>query len=149
MSEESDDYIVSYFHDSDSDFSDTLMDSQEMRPGFSSNLDPPGTILEEDYQLSDLCVNGHNGTWMDSTKNSHLANFSMELLSQSMMFPGQTFRFPAPNKNLYDVDLDGFDDVIEGKKQVSVPPGKCMQLQIETLSFSDPIIVSIFLTLGN
>lgn len=124
LSEESDDYIVSYFHDSDSDFSDTLMDSQELRPGFSSNLDPPGTILEEDYQLSDMCVNGHNGTWMDNTKNSHLANFSLELLSQSMMFPGQAFRFPACSQNLYDVDLDGFDDVIEGKKQVPVPPGK-------------------------
>lgn len=143
LSEESDEEdIVGYFeHDSDSDLSDNLMESQELEPGFSSNLQTEklhnqdisnGPSLSSLNKTSDSqnifqhIGDGDPSVWSNPTEQDSLVHFSSELFSSSMNFLGQNFRLSPQNSRIYERDVEDFEnyrDVIQGTKDVSVPPG--------------------------
>ena len=133
LSDESEDEVVGFYEDSDSDMSDSLMKSQELDLGFAANPDTDtcnsnsvtdNSISSKHVQIkqdssSEFLPSVFGGTdqskiWADLNKNDNLATFSSELFSTSV---------PFLSVNLKQ-QTDGFDnDVIQGKKQVSVPPG--------------------------
>ena len=126
MSDESEDEPLGFYDDSDSDMSDSLMKSQEMEPGFAAN---PDTDLAEtnmdginlppqkpDFVSPLFPDSDPSKIWSDSTRYDSLASFSSELFSSSVPFLGGNFKLSQQN--------EGFDnDVIQGTKQVPVPPG--------------------------
>ncbi|KAJ8304270.1 hypothetical protein KUTeg_017853 [Tegillarca granosa] len=119
LSEESDEEdIVGYFeHDSDSDLSDNLMESQELEPGFSSNLQTEklqnqdisnGPSLSSFNKTSDSqnifqhIGDGDPSVWSNPTEQDSLVHFSSELFSSSMNFLGQNFRLSPQNSRIYE-----------------------------------------------
>jgi hypothetical protein len=101
------------------------MKSQELDPGFATNPDAENTnsaiestinkqntdFLPPVFQSSD-----QSKIWSDITRTDSLATFSSELFSSSVPFLGGALKLSQ--------QTDGVDsDVIQGRKQVPVPPG--------------------------
>jgi len=155
LSDESEDEVVGFYEDSDSDMSDSLMKSQELDLGFAANPDTDtcnsnsvtdNSISSKHVQIkqdssSEFLPSVFGGTdqskiWADLNKNDNLATFSSELFQSKIWadlnkndnlatFSSELFSTSVPflSVNLKQ-QTDGFDnDVIQGKKQVSVPPG--------------------------
>ncbi|XP_076101619.1 nonsense-mediated mRNA decay factor SMG5-like isoform X1 [Mytilus galloprovincialis] len=144
-SEEEEEFVGFFTNDSDSDMSDHLMDSQELEPGISNE----GKILvknklqtiEERSNASDSSQNTDSKSprpssktdasskvnpWLKSVDRDNLAHFSSELFSSSMSFLGQNFKFSSLADSSFEKDIEEYEtckDVIQGRKQVSVPPG--------------------------
>jgi hypothetical protein len=127
LSEESEDDLIGFYEDSDSDMSDSLMKSQELDPGFATNADADGTSSaienvinkqqHNDYLTSMFPSTDQSKIWSDITRTDSLATFSSELFSTSVPFLGSNFK-------LSQQQTEGVDnEVIQGKRQVSVPPG--------------------------
>lgn len=145
MSEESEgeeEFVGFFTNDSDSDMSDHLMDSQELEPGFSSEgKNVANNKLQTIEEKSDSSQNT-DGTsnkksvkpdpnakvnpWLKSVDRDSLAHFSSELFSSSMSFLGQNFKLSSQTDKSFEKDIEEFEtckDVIQGRKQVSIPPG--------------------------
>ncbi|KAL4227218.1 Protein smg5 [Mactra antiquata] len=126
LSDDSEDDTVGFYEDSDSDMSDSLMKSQELEAGFSANADQdnPISAIENvinnqqsaEYLPSVFHGNDQSKIWSDITKTDSLASFSSELFSSSVPFLGVNFKLSQQQD---EVD----NDVIQGKKQVPIPPG--------------------------
>lgn len=114
--------------------SDSLMKSQELDLSFAANpetdtsntnsaiddagntetLQPLQHHADSNFLPSVFGCTNQSKIWSDSNRNDSLATFSSELFSSSV---------PFLSVNLKQ-QTEGFDnDVIQGKKQVSVPPG--------------------------
>lgn len=126
LSEESEEEQLGFYDDSDSDMSDSLMKSQELDPGFATNpdADSSNNTIESssnkqqstDFLSSVFPSSDQSKIWSDITRTDSLATFSSELFSSSVPFLGGSFKLSQ--------QTDGVDsDVIQGKKQVTVPPG--------------------------
>lgn len=126
LSDESDDEPVGFYEDSDSDMSDSLVKSQELDPGFSTNAETDGTSSaienvinkqqNSDFIGSMFPSTDQTNIWSDIARTDSLATFSSELFSTSVPFLSGSYKLSQ--------QTDGVDnDVIQGKKQVSVPPG--------------------------
>lgn len=126
LSDESEDEQLGFYDDSDSDMSDSLMKSQELDPGFATNPDADGSnnVIESatnkqqntDFLSSVFPGSDQSKIWSDISRTDSLATFSSELFSSSVPFLGGSFKLSQQNES---VD----SDIIQGKKQVSVPPG--------------------------
>jgi len=147
MSEESEgeEFVGFFTNDSDSDMSDHLMDSQELEPGFSGEgknvANNKLQTIEEKSNASDSSQNTDgtsNGKsikpdpnskvnpWLKSVDRDSLAHFSSELFSSSMSFLGQNFKLSSQTDKSFEKDIEEYEtckDVIQGRKQVSIPPG--------------------------
>ncbi|XP_060575819.1 nonsense-mediated mRNA decay factor SMG5-like [Ruditapes philippinarum] len=125
LSDESEEEPLGFYDDSDSDMSDSFMKSQELDPGFATNPDAENTnsaiestinkqntdFLPPVFQSSE-----QSKIWSDITRTDSLATFSSELFSSSVPFLGGALKLSQ--------QTDGVDsDVIQGRKQVPVPPG--------------------------
>lgn len=133
LSDDSDDEAIGFDSDSDSDMSDSLMKSQELDLGFAAN--PETDTCNSNSVNSDAATaaklhakqqsnsdflppmfgcTDQSKIWADINKTENLATFSSELFSTSVPFLSVSLKQQS----------EGFDnDVIQGKKQVSVPPG--------------------------
>jgi hypothetical protein len=118
------------------------MDSQELEPGFSSEgKNVANNKLQTIEEKSDSSQNT-DGTsnkksvkpdpnakvnpWLKSVDRDSLAHFSSELFSSSMSFLGQNFKLSSQTDKSFEKDIEEFEtckDVIQGRKQVSIPPG--------------------------
>ncbi|WAR00713.1 SMG5-like protein [Mya arenaria] len=125
-----------YNDDSDSELSDSLMKSQDLEPGFAAgpgadSVPPPGApddmfpipeITAPNHKPTENLAPGFGAPSSDTNKmwplshSDSLATFSSELFSSSVPFLSSNFKLSQPTEG---VD----NDVIMGKKQVSVPPG--------------------------
>ncbi|XP_053405095.1 nonsense-mediated mRNA decay factor SMG5-like [Mercenaria mercenaria] len=125
LSDESEDEPLGFYDDSDSDMSDSFMKSQELDPGFATNPDADSnnsaiesTINKQnaDFLPPVFPSSDQSKIWSDISRTDSLATFSSELFSSSVPFLGGSFKLSQ--------QTDGVDsDVIQGRKQVSVPPG--------------------------
>lgn len=132
LSDESEEEFVGFFtNDSDSEISDDLMESQELEPGFASKSPSSSAKPTPDSSMTNL--NSNNMELMSSQTNiwsadsDSLAHLSSELLSSSMTLLGQNFRLEAQNSRITERDeaeLANCEEVVQGKKEVPVPPGK-------------------------
>ncbi|XP_046373242.1 nonsense-mediated mRNA decay factor SMG5-like [Haliotis rufescens] len=126
VSEDSDDDLVTYFdNDSDSDLSDSLMESQELKTGFASSHGNNQSKLRLSSGSS-VKMAQENGNWSDLMGNQNLVTLSSELFSSSMTFLGQDLNLDLLNTKQYQADIAAYEnckDVIQGKKDVPVPPG--------------------------
>ena len=101
------------------------MKSQELDPGFATNPDAENTNSAIDTSINKQktdCLppvfqsSDQSKIWCDISRTDSLATFSSELFSSSVPFLGGAFKLSQ--------QTDGVDsDVIQGRKQVSVPPG--------------------------
>lgn len=122
-----------FTNDSDSEISDDLMESQELEPGFASRSPStnstkptPDSSLTNVNSHSLELVNSQTNIW--SAESDSLAHLSSELLSSSMTLLGQNFRLEAQNSRITEKDeaeLAKCEEVVQGKREVPVPPGQC------------------------
>ena len=108
--------------------SDSMMKSQELEPGFAINPDADklntsvdAAVRKSEYVSPLFPEIDQNKIWSESKRNDSLAHFSSELFSTSVPFLGTSLKIPP--QNLFDKDLDNCNDVVQGKKAVTVPPG--------------------------
>lgn len=134
LSDESEEEFVGFFtNDSDSEISDDLMESQELEPGFASRSPStnstkptPDSSLTNVNSHSLELVNSQTNIW--SAESDSLAHLSSELLSSSMTLLGQNFRLEAQNSRITEKDeaeLAKCEEVVQGKREVPIPPGQC------------------------
>ena len=130
ISDESEDEQVGFYNDdSDSDLSDSLMKSQELEPGFvaASVARPPGALddmftipeagfIENPGPSATSLPPDQRNFWPHMQHSESLATFSSELFSTSVPFLSSNLKLSQPTDMLDN-------DVIMGRKQVSVPPG--------------------------
>ncbi|KAH3838145.1 hypothetical protein DPMN_111551 [Dreissena polymorpha] len=132
LSDDSEDEPVGFYNDdSDSDMSDSLMKSQELEAGFAANPESetskpagisdamftiPETATPSDYVAKDFKSAHQSNIWTDISGIDGLATFSSELFSSSVPFLSSSFKMSQQSEV---VD----NDVVIGKRQVSVPPG--------------------------
>ena len=119
---------LGFYAESDSDMSDSMMKSQELEPGFAINPDAEknntytDTTVGKSEFVSPLFPEiDQNKIWSESKKNDSLAHFSSELFSTSVPFLGTSLK--SPMQNIFERDLDSCNDVMQGKKSVTIPPG--------------------------
>lgn len=117
-----------FYADSDSDMSDSMMKSQELEPGFAIHpeAEKPNTYADVTVGKSEFVSPlfpeiDQNKIWSESKRNDSLAHFSSELFSSSVPFLGTSLKIPS--QNIFEKDLDSCNDVVQGKKAVTVPPG--------------------------
>ena len=108
--------------------SDSMMKSQELEPGFAINPDADklntsvdAAVRKSEYVSPLFPEIDQNKIWSESKRNDSLAHFSSELFSTSVPFLGTSLKIPS--QNLFDKDLDNCNDVVQGKRAVTVPPG--------------------------
>ncbi|KAK3601212.1 hypothetical protein CHS0354_004412 [Potamilus streckersoni] len=130
ISDESDDDLVSYFN-SESEISD--VDSQDL--DHESKTEPlkhhlPSVKQDQSLFKSPLFPNSSDiagsHVWNNIRDSDSLAHFSSELFSSSVSFLGHNFKLSPQTSNQYEKDVEEFEnckDVIQGRKEVSVPPG--------------------------
>lgn len=131
-SEEEEEEFVGFFtNDSDSDMSDNLMESQELEPGFTTDPNKTTTNTNADSLQSGFpsgMSDRDSAIWINPAENEKLAHLSSELFSSSASFLRQNIRLSPQHNSSYDYDVAEFEnckDVIQGKKEVPIPPGKC------------------------
>lgn len=127
-SEEEEEEFVGFFtNDSDSDMSDGLMESQELEPGFAETSKSSTNSHDEHAAFpSTLPENADSAIWINQAENEKLAHLSSELYSSSVSFLRQNLKLSPQNNRSYECDVAEFEkckDVIQGKKEVPVPPG--------------------------
>lgn len=134
LSEESDEeeeFVGFFANDSDSDMSDSFLENEDLDAEASpGKLSPHKSSSHDSHNQPQVFhtgdANGNNNLteWVSSVEPEKLAHFSSELFSQSSMsFLKNNFR---QNNKSYEADVKEFEDckdVIQGKKNVSVPPG--------------------------
>ncbi|XP_050402435.1 nonsense-mediated mRNA decay factor SMG5 [Patella vulgata] len=122
MSDESEDDLVSYFdHDSDSDLSEGMMNSQEIKQDIAGKKE--GDNSNHKIDMANSNINHNNTAWIDSAPDN-LAHFSSKLFSAST-FLGQNLD-TSKGSSQFEIDKADYEnckDIIQGKKDVSVPPG--------------------------
>ena len=156
LSDESEEEFVGFFtNDSDSEISDDLMESQELEPGFASRSPStnstkptPDSSLTNVNSHSLELVNSQTNIW--SAESDSLAHLSSELLSSSMTLLGQNFRLEAQNSRITEKDeaeLAKCEEVVQGKREVPVPPGQCTGVSslLPFLPFPFPLVAVYFL----
>jgi len=109
------------------------MESQELEPGFSTsvsstNINKNKNTDNSRTSFSAVVTNGNNSAiWTNPADNENLAHLSSEFISSSMSFLRQNLKLSPQISGVYENDVAEFEkckDVIQGKKEVSVPPGK-------------------------
>ncbi|KAK3097945.1 hypothetical protein FSP39_014736 [Pinctada imbricata] len=143
-SEEEEEFVGFFAHDSDSDLSDNLMESQELEPGFSAesaltksgkdervaNVNSNHTTDRSSHQSttsvgSQGTVQNDSSIW--TSEKDYLAHFSSELLtSSSTTLLGQNFKLSTTGTKTNDLnvqEMENCQEVMQGKRQVPVPPG--------------------------
>ncbi|ESO94590.1 hypothetical protein LOTGIDRAFT_232390 [Lottia gigantea] len=119
ISDESEEDLVSYFdHDSDSDLSEGLMNSQEIKQDLTTKTNMEGDNSNHKTSAGD---SSSNNSWSDTTPDN-LAHFSSKLFSAST-FLGQNIESGNRNDEIDKAEYENYRDVIQGKKDVSIPPG--------------------------
>ena len=121
------------------------MESQELEPGFSSTADSATNSRKANSNVNSNHVDSmgpgdfltpESSIW--SSDKDYLAHFSSELLtSSSTTLLGQNFKL-STNMAKNDVgmlEMENCQDVMQGKKEVSVPPGEWIIKLIFTLRF--------------
>ncbi|XP_076443287.1 nonsense-mediated mRNA decay factor SMG5-like isoform X2 [Babylonia areolata] len=144
LSEDSDDDLANYFdcNDSESDMSDSpdgpvhipsshtpLTTGETLAPAPTTNGEvTPTTATVSASRIRTHIRNnskGGSGDWSNLAERRYLADMSSELFSNSVLFLGQNLSLtgdPYTNGTL----SPSYNDVMQGKTHVSVPPGFVM-----------------------
>ncbi|XP_074651204.1 nonsense-mediated mRNA decay factor SMG5-like [Tubulanus polymorphus] len=130
LSDSDEEEVMNFLDNTDSsNESDNLMESQELRPGFSENQDSPekSDLESVGSAQSDLTIGGDSQhDYQRGSSDASLQAFSLEFFNNSDILPSLPFGVTSTSFTQgidFNDDLDVYKDVIQGRKKVAVPPG--------------------------